>query len=395
MRSLNSFRIVIFILGLLLLLFPAGCEHKSVSLSKLAEGEYLVAFSREFSKPARLVIYKNDGTILEDIKVDNGQALHDSIISKDGFLFTSARINTHYVVDNQGGIKPVSFVEDKYKPNYHTGTYFVDYSQGWVISTMNIGNTIDGYATELVFQEGLEGPQDNISLNLGIIDSAVIQDNVLYAHYMVVETGVFDPASSDYKRYAGIYAYDLKARQELFNTTLSNHSLSVLLGKRIKTYRDYLLIYGDSSTVPFNQQPPCLGVFDINTHEIIREVYFEDDFLPNSLSIYQDNIFILSTAGKMKVLNSNYETISGYQLADNALDTYRNREPYIYKTILQGSELHVIYRFLPQKQNYQMPASIHVYGIETGELKRVVDLRLDNETSWWAEELEVQLISSQ
>lgn len=97
----------------------------------------------------------------------------------------------------------------------------------------------------------------------------------------------------------------------------------------------------------------------------------------------------------MKVLNSNYETISGYQLADNALDTYRNREPYIYKTILQGSELHVIYRFLPQKQNYQMPASIHIYDIETGELKRVVDLRLDNETNWWAEELEVQLISSQ
>lgn len=55
----------------------------------------------------------------------------------------------------------------------------------------------------------------------------------------------------------------------------------------------------------------------------------------------------------------------------------------------------MIYRFLPQKQNYQMPASIHVYDIETGELKRVVDLRLDNEINWWAEELEVQLISSQ
>ena len=393
MQNTKPFKsVLLFMLMLIFLLSSTGCVKNATSLSKLSEGEYLVAFSRAFSKPARLVIYQGDDTKLEDIYVKDGQALGDSVKSEDDYLFVSQRINTHYLIDRAGNITPVSFAADKYTPDRHGGTFFTVYSQGWLISAMNIGSPPPGYACELIIQKGLDGPQKYLSLNLGILDTAVVNGNILYVHYLVVDS--LDPDSVNFGRYAGIYAYDLTTGQEIFDVAITNRSLASLVGKPITTYHNYILLYGDSTDNPFEAQPPCLGVFDTISYKLIREVYFDGSFLPASLNIYQDKIYLMSADGKMKVLDSNFDTVQEYQLADNALENYSDREPFIGKTILQGSELHVVYRFSPQQQNYQLPASIHVYDVETGKLKRVTDLKLEGETSWWAEYFDVQLITN-
>jgi len=404
------------LLTLVVMLFfsSIGCEQYTPTLSKLSEGEYLVAFSEEFHKSARMVIYQDDGTLLEDVDIEDGQALRRSVKCDDGYLFTSKRINTHYLVDDAGNIKTVNFASDKYGPDRHAGTFFTAYSQGWLTSAMNIGTSSEGYACNIVFQKGLDSPQKYLPLNLGILDSAIVHNNILYIHYMVMDALDPDltPDSPDYHRYAGIYAYDIAVGKELYDITIDNRSLASIPKKPMRIYHDYILIYGDSTGNRHNQRPPCLGVFDTVSRKIIREVYFEegfipappetytkrrevhsdDSFLPASLHIYQDQIYLMSTDGKMKVLDSNFDTIQEYQFSDNALENYKDREPFINKTILHGSELHVVYRFSPDKQNYQLPASIHVYDIETGMLKRVTELKLEGETNWW-EAVEVQLLT--
>jgi len=402
-------------LVVMLLFSSTGCAQNVPSLSKLSEGEYLVIFSEEFHKSARLCIYQNGGTLLEDVDIKGGQALRYSVKSDNGYLFTSKRINSHYLVDDTGNIQTVNFASDKYGPDRHAGTYYAAYTEGWLTSAMNIGTSSEGYACNIVFQKGLDGPQKYLPLNLGILDSSIVHNNILYIHYRVLRALHHDltPDDADYHRYAGIYAYDIAAGKELYDITIDNRSLVSILGNPMRMYHDYILIYGDSTGNRYNQRPPCLGVFDTVSGKLIREVFFEegfipapeeetyteirevhsdDSFLPAALHIYQDQIYLMSSDGRMKVLDSNFDTIQEYHLSDNALENFQDKKTYINKTILQGSELHVVYRFSPDKQNYQLPASIHVYDIETGVLKRITELKLEGEANWW-EAVEVQLLT--
>ncbi|ACV62618.1 hypothetical protein Dtox_1762 [Desulfofarcimen acetoxidans DSM 771] len=388
----NTKRAILIIIALLVTVITLiGCSNTMVgnltAFKKLNEGEYLVCFSKEFTKPAKFVVYKQNGRIVEQGYVKDGQALHCLEPFSGNYIVTSKRTNHHFIIDSQGNISSIYLLKEKYKPDSGFGTFFTLSSNNWLLYAMNIGDFGEGYINELIYQNGLNGKKQSIDLKGCLLNSAIVFENKIYAHYFNVDDTV--------KHSGGIYVIDISTNLIVNKIPIYRKSLSLLQGKPIKVYNDYLILYGYNSDInPENdKKDPCLSIFNMKTNKFEKEITFEESFHPIALEIFNNKIYVIGDNAKVKMLNYKYDIINEFYLSDKVLeDKYLECGGFIDKTIINGSELHVFYRFTYDSKNIQFPGAVHVYNIETGKLKRITELRLNDEKDWWGEQIAVTLI---
>jgi len=385
-------RCLLFAIIALFAFSAVGCKDYSSQIQKMDEGEYLVSYSREYSPPSRLVLYNKDGTILDDKYQKDGQALGNSVNANGRYIFTSVRINLHYEVSPDGKIESFFFSSNQYKAGDHCGTIFVSASGPWILSAMNIGNFAEGYVTELVRKDTGTKVVKMTQLTAGYVDSAVAWQGKVYAHAMHSsnKAGIYEG-----NNFAAIIELDENSGAVLKTIPIKNRSLAECTGRPMKLFNDSILIYGDSFSCPDPniQSPPCLAVFDLKSDSFVRSIPLGDTFAPISLQIYNGKIYVISTEGRVKVFDSDYNLVKEFSLSDNALAQYSDKQPFIVDTILDGPRLYVFYRFRYDQKVITFPGAVHVYDLDSGTFERKTELRLPGEKKWWADEMTVLLVN--
>lgn len=285
-------------------------RKNTTQFNNLKDGEYLVAFSKTFTPGVRLVVFNREGEIVEEGYLKDARAIHTGDYFDGKYIFTSERVNHHFMIDQTGQITPFYLLPEKYGKNNGFGTMVVHTSDDWMIYGMNIGNFGEGNIQELIYQKGINGEQKNIEFKGVLFEGVSVVNQKICIKYA---------DEKDMVNKGGIYIIDPKTNEKVADIPLNNKEL-ITSRRPMKPYKNKLLIAGFwDSTIhtksPIEERYNTFAVLDIDLKKL-KKVELPQDFYPAEIEIYNEQIYLIDQIGKVYVFDENYNRIKEYRLSD-------------------------------------------------------------------------------